>query len=150
MERRKGPNRRRSLYDHPPGRKQRYKGTDIELKMEAILRQLGPYGKLWVRQYRLQAIDFAYRGHCFDFAIPDLNILLECDGCLWHGCQRCHPGSKLRERDELERVAAAAVGWRVLHFLGHMIKGEPDRIVGLLRAELRGYTGSLPSQTRGS
>lgn len=56
--------------------KQKYSGTTPEIKIKEILEGLGI-------KYKFQyPIEF----YCVDFFIPDNNIVIQVDGCYWHGC----------------------------------------------------------------
>jgi DNA mismatch endonuclease (patch repair protein) len=52
----------------------------------------------------------------FDFAIPAKRILIEVDGCYWHGCARCgHAGKPDTIRqDRVKTALARRSGWRLL------------------------------------
>jgi DNA mismatch endonuclease (patch repair protein) len=56
--------------------KQKTSGTGIELKMKEILTALNV-------EYKFQyPIDY----YCVDFFIPSKNLIIQTDGCYWHGC----------------------------------------------------------------
>lgn len=54
--------------------------------------------------------------HVWDFVIPSLRLLIEADGCYWHGCQRC--GFKgfpyNRRSDAAKNTVAVKLGWRLI------------------------------------
>lgn len=117
----KGAQRYRSPWDRP--RQTRYTGTDIEIKMAQILATLGEEGKDWERQFQGKDIPDC-RSHKFDFAFPVKRVLIEADGCRFHGCKKCCPRSKPRARDQFINEAAKAAGYTILRFWGHEIKGQ--------------------------
>lgn len=106
------------------GASPRFSDTSIEQAMAQILATLGAEGDLWQRQFLLPNLDYPLQRHEFDFAIPALRVLIECDGCFFHGCQRCHPDARSRTRDILIDQAAARLGWTVLRYWEHEIKGD--------------------------
>lgn len=54
--------------------------------------------------------------HIWDFAIPSLKILIEVDGCYWHGCERCGHAASLSNRrsDAAKNAWAKKLGWRLV------------------------------------
>ena len=119
--------RRRDKGRHPYdglGLNPRLEGTGIEITMKQILGTLGVEQRLWFPQFKLPEMDSPYSAHDFDFAIPSCRLLIECDGCFYHGCSQCFPSSKPRVRDSLIDLAAENIGWEVLRFWGHEIKTE--------------------------
>lgn len=85
--------------------------TDIEIKMEQILEEL-----------KIDAVmQFPIRskyGYIADFAIPELKIIIECDGEHWHKIGNAHD----RKRDGFLKSR----GWKILRFRGNQIKNEED------------------------
>lgn len=57
----------------------------------------------------------------FDFAIPARRILIEVDGCYWHGCVQCgYPGvPKTVRLDKGKTAWAKKNGWRLLRIKEH-------------------------------
>ncbi len=66
---------------------------------------------------------FRFRGsrYLFDFAVPSKRLLIEVDGCYWHGCARCgYPGTERSRRvDPLKNGLAAKMGWRLVRVKEH-------------------------------
>lgn len=73
------------------------------------------------RNLREKKLDYAKQfyltqlRHAFDFVLLDRRLLIEVDGCYWHGCS-CTPNS-LRwaaARDRRIDAAVASLGWSIL------------------------------------
>lgn len=68
----------------------------------------------------------------FDFAWPDYQVAVECDGGQWKPRGGRHGGDKDREKLN----AAAVAGWLVLRFSGAMLDNDPshclDQVVCVL------------------
>lgn len=85
----------------------------LERLCQSILESLGIFFR---RQYQLPG-----NRHPFDFAIVDQKILIEADGCYWHGCdcrsgQRSLHRAEYRARDQQLDDYARSLGWTVLRF----------------------------------
>ena len=54
--------------------------------------------------------------HTWDFAIPSKRVLIEVDGCYWHGCRRCgFKGLAVNHRnDKAKNTIARRLGWRLI------------------------------------
>lgn len=65
--------------------------------------------------------------HPWDFALPDRRILIEVDGCYWHGCEECgFEGVDGRAAlDEKQTRAAEAAGWKVVRVAEHDVGRAP-------------------------
>jgi G:T-mismatch repair DNA endonuclease (very short patch repair protein) len=63
----------------------------------------------------------------FDFAIPARRILIEVDGCYWHGCQLCdEPGiPKTVRLDKLKDAWAKRHKWKLIRVKGHEVETFP-------------------------
>lgn len=66
--------------------------------------------------------------YAVDEAIPEHHIVIEADGCYWHGCQTCGfpPLRENASKDKAKMAFLAKQGWKVLRFQGHLILGDPD------------------------
>jgi G:T-mismatch repair DNA endonuclease (very short patch repair protein) len=96
--------------------------TRFESKIEnAFAELLDALGVRYERQY-FAHVPGAGR-HPWDFAIPDRRILIEVDGCYWHGCKTCgFEGVDGRAAlDEKQTRAAEEVGWKVIRIAEHDI-----------------------------
>ena len=62
-------------------------------------------------------------GAVWDFVLPDLHLIVEADGCYWHGCEACgFPGlTKNQVNDARKNALAGAAGWRLLRLKEHDI-----------------------------
>lgn len=122
-------------------RRQRYHNTDIERKLAAILDSVHPTYK---RQFILTGIEASLIGHKFDFAIPSLRLVIEADGCHWHGCQSCNPLATPRARDALINRAVEKAGWLIVRYWGHAINGTPTEVRSHLEAVISGILRNSP------
>ena len=75
------------------------------------------------------------RGHAFDFAIPDQGILVEVDGCYWHGCPEHYSehNQEQRERDRRIGEALEDTPWILLRFWEHTLNESPEQVIESLR-----------------
>lgn len=87
----------------------RFRPTRLERFLASVLDSLGIR---YQRQFQLEK-----NRHPFDFAIVDQRLLIEADGCYWHGCD-CLPQSlkQIRARDLALDAYARSLGWTVLRF----------------------------------
>lgn len=60
----------------------------------------------------------------WDFAIPVSRVLIEVDGCYWHGCEACgYPVPKQkRKEDRRKNTIAKRSGWRLIRIPEHAVK----------------------------
>lgn len=68
-----------------------------------------------------------------DFTVPRLKLIIQVDGCYWHGCkkhgQKGTVAKKQRRRDrELNRITASA-GWKMLRVWEHDIKYNIEEVL---------------------
>lgn len=97
------------------------KRTKLEVRIADVLDELGV-------GYEIQA-HVGAKGltrHVFDFVVPDRFLIIEADGCYWHGCPMCFPDRNVELQPKLVRDAVACetlvdLGWRVVRFWGHDI-----------------------------
>lgn len=77
----------------------------------ATRRRLQALGLEFVEQFRLPGYPFVY-----DFAIPSRKLLIEVDGCYWHGCPSCRePGKEGHAvQDRRKTGVARKSGWNIL------------------------------------
>jgi DNA mismatch endonuclease Vsr len=76
------------------------RGTSPELKVRAILREIGFPG------YRL---NWAKAPGKPDIAYPGRKIAIFVNGCFWHRCPHCHPSMPAAHRDYWEEKFARNV-----------------------------------------
>lgn len=105
--------------------------TKPELQMAAILDELGIK---YVKQHREPLLSRGHRNHKWDFRLLDVSVLLEIDGCFWHGCPKHTSKSRRAElkesaKKELDRdVEADLSGWIVLRFWEHEFDDAPGDV----------------------
>lgn len=94
-------------------RKTKRRGTKIELSVQAMLERSG-------LEFKAQYTPSDIGRFVFDFAIPSKRVLIEVDGCFWHGCKRCgHPGLlSNRANDAKKSWFAKHHGWRLIRVKG--------------------------------
>lgn len=96
--------------DHP---NRVYRNTSIERRMEGLLVLLGVE---YQKQVALHNIA------CVDFYIPSKKLVIQCDGCYWHGCPEHKPTRGfVRERDARQDKELEKMGLTVIRFWEHEI-----------------------------
>lgn len=101
--------------------------SSIEKK---IHKQLEAFGIPYVSQFRIGR-------YIADVYIPDLNLVIECHGCYWHGCARCftleekiryQDAEKIRQRDAQKTELTIELGYNLLTLWEHDIKKRTFQI----------------------
>ncbi len=97
------------------------KDTSIELKIQNFLRLLHIE---FIAHYYIKEISHAYQ--C-DIIIPSKKLIIEADGCYWHGCPVCNKNinewqEKQIEEDKIRTKELEAKGYRVIRLKEHDIK----------------------------
>src|SRR5579885_592261 len=68
-----------------------------------------------------------------DIYLPERNLVLECDGCWWHGCLECGYDYDLhkafREKDKKRTMYIESKGYQVIHLWQHDILANVEEIV---------------------
>jgi DNA mismatch endonuclease, patch repair protein len=65
-----------------------------------------------------------------DIYFPENRVVIECDGCFYHGCPIHHPEwTKNKERDEKKTNLLKYHGFNVYHFWEHEINESPKKCV---------------------
>jgi very-short-patch-repair endonuclease len=78
-----------------------------------------------------------FRTYIADIYIPDKKLVIEVDGCYWHGCDVCgYQNKKQEEKDKRRDKWFAAHGYEVVRIKGHDIKTDP---FNALKKGLLGY-----------
>lgn len=96
---------------HSPNKK--FNDTKIELKMESLLKTLGIEYQKQVSLCKIARVDFF---------IPNKNLVIECDGCYWHGCSIHHPNRIFRQERDIKRDEVLIQnGIKVVRFWEHEI-----------------------------
>lgn len=102
-----------------------YKPTNIERQTHEILDELGIVFVIhpWVRVL----VDGALRPLRPDVLIPSQNLIIEVNGCYWHGCTNCY-GDKARidrvEEDVMRQMLFEEQGYHVLFLWEHDLKAD--------------------------
>lgn len=90
---------------------------------DSVAKIMTDAGIVYRRQFRIKG-----SRHPFDFFIPSLNLIIELDGCFWHGCEVCttktmrsrYPHMKrARRNDPIITRFAESKGYRVLRITEH-------------------------------
>ena len=62
-----------------------------------------------------------------DFYLPDFNVIIEADGCYWHGCKIHHPEKyRAAGKDHMRTQTMRGAGYTVLRLWEHDINGRFD------------------------
>jgi DNA mismatch endonuclease (patch repair protein) len=95
-------------------RKRKYSDTGIEKKTAAALNKLGI-------EYRKQ--EWIGRIAPVDFYVPDSDLIIEADGCYWHGCPTHFPNRNKRKQavDKIRNNVYTQLGFKVLRIWEHDI-----------------------------
>lgn len=96
--------------------------SKIEKKVRDFLRNLDIE---FLTHHPISKIKYLYQ--C-DIFIPSMNLILECDGCYWHGCSICfqnHNTSQKKqiERDRIRTKELIESGYRIIRLWEHEIIG---------------------------
>lgn len=113
----------------------------ILAKARAVRKMVGTKPELAV-QGALSALGECFRPqrgikglfHNFDFVLDARKLLIEVDGCYWHGCVPCGYGARKNNKDERITHRATELGWRVLRIWEHDTK-LPGTIQALIIKE---------------
>lgn len=102
--------------------------TTIEVTVLSALKESG-----------VQFIDQkGFNGFFYDFYLPDQKVLIEVDGCFWHGCVTCgFVGSPTKVRnDAAKNQLAHELGMTLLRLQEHKINENPDYVRGVIQGIL--------------
>lgn len=90
-----------------------YRRSELEKRFGALLDAAGV-------EYSVQ---FRTERHAFDFKLGAAPVLIEVDGCYWHGCKDCgHPGvAKTRQLDAEKSAWASAAGYVLIRVKEHQL-----------------------------
>lgn len=107
----------REFHINNPNRK--FKDTKIELKMEeALKRRHINYQK----QVPISNIAIV------DFYLPDYKIIIQCDGCYWHGCKIHKPNGKDTHKKDIEKDKKIKLkGYAIYRFWEHEINESVEK-----------------------
>ena len=107
-----------------------FKNTTIEIIFEKALRLNG------IRFERDKIFRIKNKHHKADFFILP-NIIIECDGCYWHGCKKCNSEKQLNsiipqtqiKRDPIVNEELQKQGYEVFRFWEHQIKSDAQKCI---------------------
>jgi DNA mismatch endonuclease (patch repair protein) len=97
------------------------KDTTIEVKIQNFLKF---FHVEFLTHYYISEITHAYQ---VDILIPSKKIIIEADGCYWHGCPICNKNLnewqiKQAEKDEIRTKELQEKGYNVIRLKEHDIK----------------------------
>lgn len=74
-------------------------------------------------EFEAQAIIDGDPYHVWDFAIPSSRLLVEVDGCYWHGCKRCGLVARPEtiRKDRIKTTTAKRLGWKLIRIKEHSL-----------------------------
>src|SRR3990167_7271714 len=99
------------------------KDSSIELRMGALLKSLGVEYQKQVPLYKIAIVDFY---------IPSKNLVIQVDGCYWHGCPEHFPNrSEKREKDLKQDQVLENNGLKVIRFWEHEIMSPNFKLLML-------------------
>lgn len=99
-----------------------FNGTGPEKLVKEFLRN---YGIKFSSQFRPKSCPV----HSFDFCLHELRILVEVDGCYWHGCPVHYPKRRKQLKSALARERECEVlvredGWEVVRLWEHEVNNH--------------------------
>lgn len=99
-----------------------FKDTSIERKIESILRKKKIAYKKQTPLCKIARVDFF---------LPDYKIVIQCDGCYWHGCPLCKPGKNedRRLRGMEQDSVLESGGFKVYRFWEHEINESAEKCI---------------------
>lgn len=100
-----------------PNRK--FKDTSIELKMEQELKLRNINYK---KQFPISTVGIV------DFFLKELNLVIECDGCYYHGCPEHYPNF-INKKDKNKTERLKNLGYNVFRFWEHDINRSIQKCV---------------------
>lgn len=123
----------------PQKRKHKEYGTS-KLEEKFAKEFLDKLGVKYVYQFKAESI-----GRYFDFAIPSVRILIECDGDYYHSYglvrEEMSPMQKKNARvDEQKNLWAASHGFVLIRIWEHDINKNPSEVMKLLKEKI-GFCG---------
>lgn len=103
-------------------------GSRFETRFNRLLRKAG----LPLPQRQVEIHDGGRFVGRVDFAYPDVKILIEADGYLWHS------GRQAWQSDGTKGNVFGLQGWLILRFTTEDLKERPDEVIETVRAALGG------------
>lgn len=103
----------------------KFRNTSIELSIQDELaeRQI-----LFVKQFSVIGVAIV------DFILPELNVIIQCDGCYWHNCPEHYPNHHKEQRikDLNKDAKLKSRGFKVYRFWEHDINRSAKECVDLI------------------
>ena len=90
--------------------------TSIEKKVFSVLNEIG---------VKFSEQKFIKR-YAYDFYLPNQKILIETDGCFWHGCSICGFKKSDTNNDDIKTQLASEFGFSLLRLPEHSINADPE------------------------
>ena len=97
--------------------------TSIELKVMTALKESGI-------KFECQR---ELGGYFYDFYLPSFRVLIEVDGCFWHGCAQCGFKGSSTRNDLPKNQLASKLCLTLLRLPEHSINGDPDYLKRVLQ-----------------
>lgn len=123
------------LKQHKFVRRHKEFGTS-KLEKKFALEFLERLGIKYKYQFKAESI-----GRYYDFYIPSANVIIEVDGCYYHGYGKTHkeknPMQKHNERvDKQKDLWAALNGYKLIRIWENDINDNPSKVLNLLKEEI--------------
>jgi very-short-patch-repair endonuclease len=116
-------NKIREAHIKKPNKK--FQDTSIELKIESELQNRKINYQKQVPLCKIARVDFY---------LPEHRIVIQCDGCYWHGCPIHNPSwTKSKARDEQQDRVLTFNGFNVYRFWEHDINESPEKCIDKLK-----------------
>mgnify|MGYP001575066446 CR=1 FL=1 len=112
----------REWHINHPSRK--FKDTKIELAIEAELIKRGINYQKQVPLCKIAIVDFY---------LPEYRIVIQADGCFWHGCLIHAPHSKMKRNDKQQDVVLTFSGFNVYRFWEHEINESTKKCLNKIQ-----------------
>lgn len=103
----------------------KFKDTKIELKIEEKLKKREIIYEKQVPLCKIANVDFY---------LPEYHIVIQCDGCYWHGCPIHFPNEKINQKEKDIRQDAVLTfnGFNVYRFWEHEINKSPEDCINTI------------------
>jgi len=106
----------------------KFRDTSIELKVEAELKRRGINYQKQIPLCKIAIVDFY---------LPEYKIVIQCDGCYYHGCPMHNPTwIKNKERDRNQDRVLTFNGFNIYRFWGHEINESVKKCINTIKVEV--------------
>lgn len=99
--------------------------SQLEVALASMIRELGI--KSFKQNKPVKGIGLYW--HQFDFVFEKKKILIEVDGCYWHGCRICGFETPKGNKDKEVEKAVKVSNWTLYRFKEHEIKRWPKQVI---------------------